>query len=181
MSSKELIAKMVKLQILCVRWLERHTALQFPTVGDIDNVLFAGRTYVNYQTAIKNLKTRIDKYCKNEYLSGEIIKLSKEIENSSIKDLRFGLEPDKKFSEMEYELDKYEMMCRLFMSTSMVGIKYIVENFGLTESAVKQACQQERLLNTTKIGRNWMVHIPECANYWNIQYKNDGVFKDFKY
>ncbi|KHD34375.1 hypothetical protein NL50_17470 [Clostridium acetobutylicum] len=179
--NKELVYRMVKLQILCARWLERNTTLRFPTVADVDNILLAGRKYATYNDAIKHLKTKIDKYCKNEYLSKEIDKLDKEIESSAIKDFRFGLEPKNKFSKIESDLDKHEMMSRLFMTTGMVGIKYIVENFELTESAVKQACQQERLLNTSKLGRNWMVHIPECVAYWGINYKMDGVFEDFKY
>ena len=52
------------------------------------------------------------------------------------------------------------------MISEMVGIKYIVENLGLSENAIKQACQQENLLNTQKVGKTWLIHISECRSYW---------------
>ena len=90
-------------------------------------------------------------------MTEEVLKLKESINNSNIKELRFGLEPQKKFTEEEKLLD-YEMLKRkFFMINEMVGIKELCSILGLTESAVKQACQQERLLNTKKIGKNWMV------------------------
>ena len=67
-------------------------------------------------------------------------------------------------------------------NNEMVGIKELCSILGLTESAVKQACQQERLLNTKKIGKNWMVHIPECRAYWNIPDEDEKhLYKDYIY
>ena len=71
---------------------------------------------------------------------------------------------------------------KFFMINEMVGIKELCSILGLTESAVKQACQQERLLNTKKIGKNWMVHIPECRAYWNIPDEDEKhLYKDYIY
>ena len=42
--------------------------------------------------------------------------------------------------------------------------------------------QQERLLNTEKIGRDWRVHLPECRAYWNIPYTDEkDIYYDLKY
>lgn len=182
MESKLLIKEMVKLQILCVRWVERNTNLQCATFGDIDRILKGGKYTITYNEAMKNLKTNIDKYCKNNYLMESALKLEYDIKQSEISTLRFGLEPQRKFTELESELDTEILKRTLFMTTEMVGIKYIVENLGLTEGAVKQACQQERLLNTKKMGKNWMVHIPECRSYWNIpDTDSKHLYKDWKY
>lgn len=43
MNNKELIKQMVKLQVLCVRWVERNTNLQCKTFGDMDRVLKNGK------------------------------------------------------------------------------------------------------------------------------------------
>ena len=98
------------------------------------------------------------------------------------KDLRFGVEPQFKFTEIEKELYDYKIIRTLYMVNEMVGIKDVAEILGLTESAIKQACQQERLLNTRKIGNNWMVHISECRDYWNIPDTEEShLYKDFIY
>ena len=47
------------------------------------------------------------------------------------------------------------------MTNEMVSIRYIVDNLGLTESAVKQARQQQRLMNTKRLERHgWFI----CQN-----------------
>ena len=68
------------------------------------------------------------------------------------------------------------------MENGFVGIKDIAKYLGLTESAVKQACQQNRLLNTRKIGKTWLVHIPECRAYWGIPDTDvTHLYKDWEY
>ena len=141
-----------------------------------------GKRTVTYGEAVHNLKMNIEKHCKNDYLIESVSKLKEDIANSDICDLKFGVEPKGGFSKLENMLDTEGLNRRFFMLNEMVGIKYIVENLGLTDSAVKQACQQERLLNTKKIGNNWMVHIPECRAYWNIpDTEEGGLYKDWVY
>ncbi|MBW6408782.1 hypothetical protein [Clostridium weizhouense] len=182
MNKKEIIKQLVKLQILTMRWIERNTNLQCSTHRDMERILTSNKLTCTYLIAINNLKSTIIKYCNNDYLNKEVLQLEIAIKESTIKDLRFGLEPQKKFTEEEKELDDYKLKRTFFMINEMVGIKYIVENLGLTESAVKQACQQERLLNTKKIGKNWMVHIPECRAYWNIpDIEENHLYKDCIY
>lgn len=182
MVNKKMVQQMVKLQVLCVRWVERNTNLRCSTFADMDRILQAGKLTTTYGEAIKNLKKNIEQYCKNSVLIEEVSKLEEDINNSDIKELRFGIEPQRKFTPIEKELDNERIKRQLYMTGEMVGIKYIVENLGLTESAVKQACQQQRILNTKKIGKSWIVHIPECRAYWNIQdTDNSHLYQNWEY
>lgn len=153
-----MVKQLVKLQMLTMRWVERNTNLTCSTHRDTERILTANKLTCTYLQAVDNLKNNILKYCDNNYLTEEVLRLEISIKNSTIKDLRFGVEPQKKFTEEENKLDQYKIECTLFMLNDMVPIKYVVENLGLTESAVKQACQQERLLNTRKVGKTWLVH-----------------------
>lgn len=182
MKNEELIKRLVKLQILCIRWVERNTELVCSTHREMDRVLMGNKLTCTYGLAVNNLKEYIEKYIKNDYLREEIYKLKMEIEESSIVDLRFGLEPQKKFTDEEKELDSYKLKRTLFMLNEMVDIKYVVKNLRLSESQVKQACQSERLMNTRKVGKTWQVHIPECRLYWDIPDKdNTHLYKDWVY
>lgn len=183
MENKEIVKQLVKLQILCMRWVERNTNLKCSTNRDMDRILTSNKLTCTYGEAVQNLKYNTIKFCReSSYLLEKVAKLEREIIESSIKDLRFGLEPQKNFTQEEKELDNYKLQRTFFMINEMVGIKFIVDALGLTESQVKQACQQERLLNTKKIGRNWMVHIPECRAYWNIPDTEEGhLYKDWEY
>lgn len=183
MKNKEMVKQLVKLQILCMRWVERNTTLTCATHRDMDSILTSNKLTCTYGDAVGNLKNNIIKFCReSNYLVEEVTKLQEEIMESDIKALRFGIEPQKKFTEEEKELDNYKLQRTFYMINEMVGIKYIVEALKLTESQVKQACQQERLLNTKKLGKNWMVHIPECRTYWNIPDTEEGhLYKDWEY
>lgn len=168
MDNKELIKEMVKLQVLYVRWVERNTDLRCHSFGDLDVILKGKKFTITYKEAVENLKTNIEKYCENDYLLKSVLQLKKNIYESELSNLRFGYEPQKKFTDLEYSLNIEVLQRTIFMLNGMVEIKHIVENLGIKESTIKQACQQERLLNTKKLGRTWMVHIPECRSYWDI-------------
>lgn len=168
MNNKEIINKIVKLQILTIRYVERNTNLKCNTHRDMERVIMGNKLTCTYKEAVDNLYSNIKQFCKeNDYLMEEVLILKEEVENSSIKELRFGREPQKRFLDEENLLDSYMLKRTFFMINEMVGIKDAAEMLDLTESAIKQACQQERLLNTRKVGKSWMVHIPECRSYWN--------------
>ncbi|MBU3195627.1 hypothetical protein KPL26_02975 [Clostridium algidicarnis] len=182
MNNKELIKQMVKLQVLCVRWVERNSNLQCKTFGDMDRILKNGKLTITYKDAAANLKKNIEKHCKSEYLLNSVLELETAMSKSEIADLRFGFEPQRKFTELERELDTEVLKRLMYMTGEMVGIKYIEEHLNIAETTVKQACQQERLLNTTKIGKSWMVHIPECRDYWGIENTDESsLYKDWEY
>lgn len=179
---KELVKELVKLQVLCMRFVERNTNLSCATHRDLDRILTSNKMCVTYLEGATNLKENIFKYCNdNKYLTESIVDLEEKIKGSEIKNLRFGLEPQKKFTDVEKNLANYMIKRTLFMLNEMVGIKYITDNFDLTEYQIKQACQQERLLNTRKVGKTWLVHIPEVLNYWGIKNNEDGLYKDWEY
>lgn len=168
---ERMVADLVKLQFLVIRYVERHTGLKYITLRDVDNVITNGRPTITYSRAIENLykhaKIRI-RNCK--IILDRIVELKSKIDNSELGKFKFGINTPTK---IEHELDQYLLRRTFFMSTGMVGIKDAAKILNITESAIKQACQQERLLNTKKIGRNWVVHIPECKVYWDIKDIND--------
>lgn len=182
MENKMLIKDLVKLQILCMRWVERNTSLKCSTQRDMDRIIMNGKLTCTYGEALENIKDNIKKYCKNDYLVESVLKLDDALKESDIVNLRFGVEPQKKFSDLEKELDTEVLKRKFFMINEMVGIKEAAEILGLTETAIKQACQQERLLNTKKIGKSWMVHIPECRAYWNLKDEDEKhLYQDYIY
>ncbi|MDU7085933.1 MAG: hypothetical protein E6344_19790 [Clostridium sp.] len=188
MENKILIKMLVKLQVLCARYVERNTSLRCATHRDLDRIIMANKLTCTYGEAVENLINNIKKYCKeNNYLMEEAIKLEGAIKESNIKNLRFGLEPKIEFTKEEKELDMEMVKRKFFMINEMVGIKeacelLTTEEKELTESAVKQACQQERLLNTKKVGKTWLVHIPECRSYWNVPDMDEShLYKDWEY
>lgn len=185
MDNKELVAKLVKLQVLCLRYVERNTTLKCNTYRDMNRIIMKNKLTCTYEEATENLYENISKYCKNsDYLMKECLNLKDGIESSNIKTLRFGLEPQKKFTKEEKEFDTELIKRQLFYINGMVGIKDIIDILGgvITESAVKQACQQERLLNTKKVGKTWLVNIQECRAYWNIPDEDEShLYKDWVY
>lgn len=183
MKKEEMVKMLVKLQILCIRHVERNTNLRLYTHRDMDRILMNGKMTCTYGDAVINLESNIFKYCKtSSYLMDEISKLKTIIEESDIKNLRFGLEPQLKFSKEESILDTAVLKYRFYMINEMVGIKDASAILGIRDTTIKQACQQERLLNTKKIGKNWMVHLPECMSYWNIEDNDENhLYHNFKY
>ncbi|APR02742.1 hypothetical protein CLQ_13423 (plasmid) [Clostridium botulinum Af84] len=177
---ERIIADLVRLQFIVIRYVERNTNIKYITHRDLENVLTGGRPTLTYSKAVNNLlkhaKMRIRN---NEDIINDIVELKDKIDNSEIKELHFGMET---YSHLEYELDQYVFRRTFFMITSMVTIKYASELLDIPEITIKQACQQERLLNTEKIGRGWRVHLPECRAYWNIPYTDEkDIYYDLKY
>lgn len=182
MNDKKLVADLVKLQILCMRWVERNTNLRCDTHRDMDRILMENKLTLTYSEGVDNVKKNILRYCKNEYLLKSIAELEDSIKSSSIKNLKFGLDQAGLFSKKERELDEYLLKRKLYMITGMVGIKRMAEIIGVKETTIKQACQQERLMNTVKIGSNWTVHIPECRAYWNKPEEDQTLaYYEFEY
>ena len=174
MDNNDIVKELVRLQILCIRWVERKTTLKCLTQRDMDRVLTSNKLTCTYGLAIANLKSNIFKYCDNStYLKESVIKLEEIINNHPIKDIRFGLEPQKKFTKEEVQLDIYKLQQTLSLTTGMISIKNAAEIIGVPESTIKQACQQERLMNTIKISKTWIVNLNECKTYWNISDKLD--------
>lgn len=177
---ERIIADLVRLQFIVIRYVERNSNIKYITHRDLENVLTGGVPTVTYSKAVENLfkhaKMRI--HDKQDIIYN-ILELQDKIDNSEIKDLRFGMITS---SGLEHELDQYVFRRTFFMITSMVTIKDASKLLSIPEITIKQACQSERLLNTEKIGRSWRVHLPECREYWNIQYTDKkDIYYDLKY
>jgi len=137
---ERIIADLVRLQFIVIRYVERNSNIKYITHRDIENVLTNGIPTVTYSKAIDNLlkhaKTKIHY---NETILDNILELKNKIDNSEIKELHFGMEAP---SDLESELDQYLLRRTFFMITSMVTIKDASKLLGIPEITIKQACQQ---------------------------------------
>lgn len=182
MENKQLVRLLTKLQVLCARYVERHTALKCISYRDLDRIVTSNKLMCTYKEAIENLYKNIIKHCKSSsYLMEEVLKLKEEFKKSEILNLRFGAEPKSGFSIEEKELDFYRERCLFFYTGEMNSLKDTCKLLGLNEETVKKAAQEERILNTRKAGRGWQVHLRECMQYWNVTLKEDGPYKDWLY
>lgn len=159
----ELVKRLVELQTLCARTIERNTEYKFYTKKDVDSILTLGKESVTLKEASKNLSAVIDNYSPNSKdLVLDCIRLESSMRDSEIADSKIGSDPEYNFSEIENEIRTVMLEQYIYMNTGLVSIREASETLGLSEPMVKNACQQQQLLNTTKIGIAWVVHLPEC-------------------
>lgn len=167
MENKELVEKLAELQMLSVRYVERHTTLRCTTLRDLDRIIFKNKFVATYINAVENLKDVIKAYCKDsEYLKVAVENLENNIKDSEIKDLKLGKE-NKQFTELEKELNTIFLVKQLKMQTGLYSIKEVAQKLNLNEETIKKAAQQEKLLNTKKVGKTWLVNYNEVKDYWN--------------
>lgn len=181
MSNEDLVYRLVKLRHLWVCEVERNSDLVCKTYRDLDIIFMNRHLCTTYGKAIENLIEWMNKIYPNSIFKEEALSLREDILNSPIRDLRFGLEPQRRYTKDESELDNYLLRCTLFLHCAMKEIKIVAEQLGLTVGQIKQACQQERLLNTKKVGATWEVNIHECRKYWNIaeDQTSPGYFREY--
>lgn len=164
---EELVKELSKLHILLIRDIERNTNKKFITHRDMERILQGSKLTITYSNAVENLVNAAKEYGKNNNLVDQIISLKEKINSSEIKDLRFGTEPQKRFTELESKLDTILLQERFKMLTSMLTIAEASEITGIPVTTIKTACLNERLLNTRKSGRTWLVSLEEVKEYWN--------------
>lgn len=175
----ELIEKLMKLNILYIREMARNKYIKLQNMGQLTEPIGSHSPGITVLKAANCLKIKIERNSKIQYIKEEMEQLYTEIEKSDIKDCKFI---NNCITDKEKQLDDIATKRLFFMDTSFVGLKDAEEILGISESALKQACQQERLLNTKKLSRNWMVHIPECRAYWNIPDMNEkNLYKNWEY
>lgn len=162
---RALVEEIVELQFLFVRWMERNTNRKYRTHRDVDRVLMGSGLSTTYKRATERLMENVKALCRNNYLLKSAILLDEKVKESSIANLKFGLTYQ---TELEKELNRLLFVSKFYMINHMVDIKYIVSNLGLTEEEIIVACEQEKLLNTIRSGRSWIVYIPEVKKYWDI-------------
>lgn len=183
MNNKELVKQIVKLQVLTIRYVNRHTNLICKTHADAERVLTSNKLTCTYLQAVENLREIIIKHCKDSnYLMQSILKLKQDVLNSDIKDLRFGYNPQKRFTEEELALDDYKEQCFFYMITEDVNIYDAVKILDVDYKTILNAIQEEKLLNTYKNKKTWHVHLPECRALFNIENTNEkALYKDWIY
>ncbi|APH23539.1 hypothetical protein [Clostridium botulinum] len=175
----ELVEKLMKLNILYIREMERRGIIKVKNMGQLTEPLGVHSQNLTVLKATNYLKNKIDKNSNIVYLKDEINKLQEQICNSKIKDYKFW---NGNFNEEENKLDDSVIKRLFFMETGFVGTTQAQEYTGITVSAIKQACQREKLLNTKKLGKTWLVHLPEVRAYWNVPDKDEkSLYKDWKY
>lgn len=168
MENRELVERLAELQMLCKRYVERNTNYTCKTIMELNRLIMGNKLTCTYEFASKTLLKNINEWCKNsEYLNKEANTLYENIKKSTIADLRFGYEPQKRFNDDEKNLDRIFLVKQLQMQSGLYSIKEVSELISVTESAIKQACQQERLMNTRKVSKTWLVDIKECKKYWD--------------
>lgn len=166
MENKVLVKELARLQVLCVRYVERHTTLRCRTVRDLDRIIFKNKFKATYIDAVKNLKENIKEYCKDSnYLNTAVENLEENIKNSNIKDFKLGKE-NNQFTELERELNTVFLVKQLKMQTGLYSIKEIAKDLNLNEETIKKAAQKEQLLNTKKVGKTWLVDYKEVKEHW---------------
>lgn len=115
----KLVEELVKLQLLCKEDVENNTNLKCITRRDLDRILMGSKMTISYNNAVNNLIKNIKLFTQNEKLLNEALNLKYRIENSKIANLRFGLEPQRKFEKIEAELDSFMMRVRFQLIKSI--------------------------------------------------------------
>lgn len=162
MDKMQVVKELVTLQILYIRWMERNTEVRYETHGKVQEVLYRGCDFANASEAIKNLKRNIFERTHSAALKERVEKLEKNSHN----DFKIGVDRKNSFSEEERELNYKMMQFYIELLNGMLTIKDASNILNIPESTIKQACQQERIMNTQKIGKTWVVNIEECKTYW---------------
>lgn len=180
---EDMVSDLAKLHVLLIRYVERNTSLKVINMHDFDMVLQGGKMTSTYAWGIQTLKKYINQLCKNEKIIDLMHDLESRILDSDLKDMRFGINPQKRFTDLEYELNSLLMRKQMYMNIELKSLAFISEQIGVPVTTIKQACQSERLLNTKKEGKTWLAHLDECRQYWNIEKQEDNklLFSEFKY
>lgn len=168
MKSEDIVKRLVELQVYTMRWVERNTELRCFDSRGMERLITKNKLTCTYLYAAETLVETIKTYCKSDYLLEEAIKLLDIVKISDIREHRFGYNPQNRFNEEEDRLDNIKTIKAIQMIGYLNSIKDVAKELKLPESRIKQACQQERLLNTKKVGKTWLVDKKECEKYWNL-------------
>lgn len=175
----ESIEKLIKLNILYIREMQREDILKIKSYAQYWDNLTNRNSNCTVSMAVQNLKDKIDRNSNIDYLKTEIASLRQEINNSNIKDLRFYNVENP--TEQEIKFENLALKRVLYM-IDMIPISEAMEIIKQSQTAIKQACQQNRLLNTEKRSKTWFVHIGECKAYWNIEDKKENsLYNNWEY
>lgn len=181
MDKEKVVKHLVRVQVLCMRYVERHSDLRYRTFKDFNRVITENKLTYSYEEVVSYLRCYINEYCSDsQYLKDEIEKVQVEIANSNIGNLRFGCEPQRKFTKEESELLITRIRYRLRMLNNMVPICDMATllNYRVIEDELKLMCEREILMNTRIEEDVWYVHVPECREYFGIEKDSESLYFD---
>lgn len=152
------------LQVLCVRYLERHRIKYFKTHKDLDSILLGDNYYRTFEEAIKILlkwKSKIN----NFEIQNKMVYIQEEIKKMDMTKLRIGIYSD--FTELEKIINLELKKGKVSMLVEMFNINEVSEKINTDISLIKEACEKELLLNTKRSKSGWIVHLPECKQFFS--------------
>lgn len=171
MDNKKAIMKLVKLQTLLIRYIERYNNKKFVTAREIESLLSNDKFVFTYEEAINNLILYADEYhC--DIIEDELLQLNYIISEGPLKQLNTGvLEGDVKYTELEHQLNSFRLTQTI---TSLNSCCYTITEatniirWKIKDTTMKKACQNGILLNTKKVSSLWLVDIQEVREHWNV-------------
>ncbi|MGV2685418.1 hypothetical protein GNF82_13600 [Clostridium perfringens] len=141
----------------------------FNSTVDIERIVFGDNVSRTYEAGIQDLVTKVWDGSKNKRLILLADNLHGGLYKSSIQDLRFCSLHSEDITEEEKILNMFRTKLLITLLIDSITIKQAAEKTGVSESAIKQACQQDRLLNKRKVGTTWLVSETEVREYWEVR------------
>lgn len=154
-----LIKEFAKIHVLLFKTLSR-SGVVYEDYLNLDSVVVSENKLKTYRNVLSYYKI----INKNEDISKMILNL--ESRYMLIENLRFNI-TDKSLSRRECRLSAIFYKEIVTIIRNDISIKIAAKLTGITETTIKQACQQERLLNTYKVANKWVVNLKEVKEYWS--------------
>lgn len=156
-----LVQEFAKIHVLLFKTLSR-SGVVYEDYLNLDDIIVNEDKLKTYKNVLSYYKI----INKNKDIDKMILNL--ESRYVSIENLRFNL-IDKNLSKREYRLNAIFYKEIVTIIRNDISIRIAAKLTGITETTIKQACQQERLLNTYKISNNWIVNLKEVKEYWSCK------------
>ena len=167
---KRLAADLMECNMDMIKYLTQHTSLIFPTVGHMEANLFGNSHVTTYGESAERLETQAIKLCKNKYLLEKIKDVKKRVCESDIADILPIHHYNNPFHPTPIQSDLCDVGDQVSLSyyMGMVTVKEASEITGVKPNTIKQAAESERLINTKKAGKTWIVNVREVIHYWHL-------------
>lgn len=162
---EELIYKYAKLYMALYRLIQKRSYSTVLYVEDFNEFLYDNKDIISFEEAAENLKKYINTLSFNDKLTKDSSELLTMIKSSEYKDYRITYKLNI-LSKEELIFMAILQHYLFILNINMIDIKNCSKLFNISVSGIKQACQQNRLSNSIKIGGNWLVCIDDCKDYW---------------
>lgn len=164
MNELEILVKdFVKIHVILFKTIQRNSATYYDYKKILDIIVYDDQ-FKTYKDVFNFYKEKN----KNETINHLLKKLEHRF--YLIENVKFGL-TSKDLLPIDYKINSMFYCGIIKLIAHDVNIKLASELTGITEAAIKQACQQERLLSVYKIGKTWVVNLYEVSEYWGCSIK----------